>query len=242
MAKQKLITSPNKVRKSKTRNKNSDVAIPGFKLRHVLPGQKGSPSQLVWSPNGRSLAACLDDGTIYLWDPGKGRLRTNFRVRGATIKRIVWSPDGRVLAGVGIPLSVQLCDAESGQPSGKLRGNAPLYTCVAWSPDGQTIVGGGSEGSLAVWDVKSRQLKRTVPGYRRIINALSWSPDGSTLAVGGVGSVTLWDVNTWERIRYLGRPSYTTYWVPQYQTAMRTRDAMMRILVLTMPSRGLPAA
>ena len=103
-----------------------------------------------------------------------------------------------------------------------------LPTSLTFSPDGQTLAVGhfdaapglGSWGWVTLRDTETLESKRLLGaranglGYFDGVESVTFSPDGSTLAVGHTvdewfGSVRdtlrLWDVNTGDNIRTLGR-------------------------------------
>jgi WD40 repeat protein len=77
---------------------------------------------------------------------------------------------------------------------------------VTFSADGKTVVANDYD-RVRLWDIKTGQERAApLPGYR-----CASSPDGKTLAVGGAeGTISLWDIRSWEPIATLtGHPATT---------------------------------
>jgi WD40 repeat protein len=75
-------------------------------------------SSLVWSPNGRILAASEPGGLVRTWDVDSGRSLMDFtgHTDGLRNFSLAWSPDGRVLASGSLDGTIRLWDAQLGQP------------------------------------------------------------------------------------------------------------------------------
>jgi WD40 repeat protein len=107
-------------------------------------------SSLVFAPDGRSLAAAVNDGTVHVWDVKSGKERAVIRGHTQPISAIAFSPDGQRLITAGLDATIKVWDAARGQEILSLRGHAGPVLDMAF--DGQRIVSGGSDGTLRVWD------------------------------------------------------------------------------------------
>jgi len=56
---------------------------------------------VAWSPDGATLAAGGDDGTIILWDPITGTQKTTLTEYHRMARSVTWSPDGTTIAAGG---------------------------------------------------------------------------------------------------------------------------------------------
>ena len=155
---------------------------------------------LVFSPDGRTLAAGGDEGgkpVIHLRDARTWRVRTTLRGFGLGISALAISRDGRLVAtaiGINNPRygevssgPIQLWDGRTGKLLRTLRPMRRvdfIVYALAFSPDGRTLASGGGDTLMRLWDVHTGRERRVMPfgGY---VNALAFSPDGKKMAAGG---------------------------------------------------------
>ena len=112
-------------------------------------------------PDGRTLAAGGDDGTIGLWNVTSpahaSQIGQPLTAPGGFVFSVAFSPDGHTLAAGSGDGTIGLWNVTSpahasqiGQP---LAGPAGGVYSVAFSPDGHTLAAGGSDGTIRLWDL-----------------------------------------------------------------------------------------
>ncbi len=178
------------------------------------PGPRRFTGLPAFSPDGRLLAATLDDGTLRVWEVGSGRELWTLpsRTEGSSA---AFGPDGEVLAYLGPEGEVVVLNTQTGREILAFRefepcGGAPV---IGFSPDGRWLVGaipwwvsaGSGEQTWAsvVWDMTTGHVARVFPGW------LFFLPDGQLLVVGSSGSLpslTMWDGVLGARSRVLRLP------------------------------------
>jgi WD40 repeat protein len=83
-----------------------------LKTRTPLPPLKrrdasGYPQSLAVHPDGRTVAAGYEDGTVIVWDARAGTELWRSKPHGDLVTSLAWSPDGRTLASAGFGLCGQ---------------------------------------------------------------------------------------------------------------------------------------
>lgn len=196
---------------------------------------------VVWSPDGKKLAAALNasDGSlhvVYVWDAQTGSVLQTLPNFQGTILNVSWSPNGQWLStvanpaerGAGMTPVATLWDTTTWQivkqyPNVAIAG-------LAWSPDGKHLAlvdawggdMGGNGKDVRIVNVLTGQttVKPFGGSQNTIIFGISWSPDGSRLALDqqvenpSIGTqVTLWSTTSGTQL-YSFATSYDATWSP----------------------------
>jgi WD40 repeat protein/transcriptional regulator with XRE-family HTH domain len=157
-------------------------------------------SDLVFSPDERTLASASWNGNISMWEVDSGALLW----RSASVDdvgRLAFAPDGRTLASGSTDAIVRLWDAHSGVNFQRLAGHrGPVYV-LAWHPEGSLLASGEFDGQIRLWDMPgdSQQgpstTERVFTGHTNLVTGLAFAHDGRTLASASWDhSIKLWDV------------------------------------------------
>jgi WD40 repeat protein len=188
-------------------------------LGRRLPGPPGSDltGAAALSPDGRTLAAGANDGTVYRWDvtdPTRPVLLSPpLAGHTALVETIAFSPDGRRLATTSDDWTVRLWDVSDARhplPLATLTGARNYTFGVAFSPDGRTVTAGSADNAVRLWDVtdlRAQDRPVVLRGPGNVTYGTAFSPDGRTLAAGTAdNTVWLWDVRDPGAPRRLGTP------------------------------------
>jgi WD40 repeat protein/class 3 adenylate cyclase len=121
--------------------------------RTVATPDRGSRSlgDVVFSPDGRSLAYSTGPGGIRLWDLATRRERTTLKGHSDFVLDLAFSPDGKTLASGSLDHTVKLWSIAAGQEVATLRGHSQGVSNVAFSSDGDTLATAGSDGTVRFW-------------------------------------------------------------------------------------------
>ncbi|MBA9050867.1 WD40 repeat protein [Streptomyces costaricanus] len=148
---------------------------------------------VVFSADGRTLAAATSESTEQLWDTATGRTRATLTVPPGT-SPLAFSPDGRLFATGAEDGTVRLWDTTTGRQRSTLTHTSSVVS-VSFGPDGRLLAAGGADGTVRLWDLATGQAQRTLATPRSSPQVFL-SPDGHTLATDSEddGTVRLWPV------------------------------------------------
>jgi WD40 repeat protein len=166
-------------------------------------------NNLVFSPDGRTLASASELGTIWLWELNTGSLLTTLieHEAGTDERSVGWdnkiglafSPNSTLLASGGMDGQVIISEISDNPSPLILKGRHGWRVKVlVFTPDGKHLVSGSRDNSIRLWDVKTGIEFAILSAHVGEVNALAFSADGTTLTSGSIdGTILLWD---WERI------------------------------------------
>ncbi len=181
----------------------------GIELFQLKTEESNSSERLMFSPDGKKLAAISDSNSPKVWDITSQRDISPPNIENVRVS--LFSHDSSTLTMIrksGIylwNLDIELADKPNNITY--LPGNLDGFRDrVILSPDGTILVGSGSDMwsySIQLWDVKAGRSLGTLSGHTEPIETLVFSQDGKTLASGSHdGTVLLWD---WEEISTMER-------------------------------------
>ncbi len=153
---------------------------------------------LVYSPDGKLVAAVWRDAKIRLFDGQTGDFRTlldpELKPTEAHhgVVGIAFSPDSKILASKGGDNTLLLWDLTEGKPGRTLKGHKGAVSAVAFSRDGRWIATGArtakeDDYEVFLLDAKTGKVKQTFPDLKEPVHVVAFSPDGKTLTVCGGG-------------------------------------------------------
>ena len=200
-----------------------DIAhAPGTRRRLVTSQENYA---LDVSPDGRRMLSGARDGTVYLWDLASGELLKRLEGHTSGVLDVVFSPSGQRALSGSYDHTAILWDLDSGEIIQRLEGHTASVRAVAFGPDGRTALTGEdtmeAPGELILWDLEAegdegrivRRFGASAEGNRQGIQSVAISPDGR-VALVGLGAtpshdrpLVLWDLETFEAIRFLQGPT-----------------------------------
>jgi WD40 repeat protein/serine/threonine protein kinase len=168
----------------------------------TLGGHGERLRSVVFSPDGRRLAAGSISRGAKIWDWKKGRVV--FELPDLGISRLAYSPDGQRLAVAAFEVGhdVTIYQADTGQ---KLRSfeskHSPGIEGLSYSPNSQRLATSGNDGTVKVWDETTGNLLQTLRGHVSAVKDVVYTTDGRRLASAGWDkTVKLWDAETGQEL------------------------------------------
>ncbi len=153
-------------------------------------------STIAYTPDGKTLAAGLSDGTIALWDVAGERVRMVLQGYTQRVSSLAISPDGKHLAAGGLDGVITLWVSDDRrEESAFAYGHSGEVTSLAFSPRGTTLASGGKDTTVRLWNVEGFEEFAVLHGHRFPVSCVAFSPDGHTLASSGHdGTLRFWDI------------------------------------------------
>jgi WD40 repeat protein len=132
-------------------------------------GLKDNVKSVVFSPDGKTLAAASRDGRIALWETATAKELLHILAHPnhkdasfACAPSVAFSPDGKTLASAGTDRTVRLWDPVTARELARYQADAECY-CVAFGQSGKTLLSGGADTAVIVWDLVHPVKERGKP-------------------------------------------------------------------------------
>lgn len=126
----------------------SPTSRPGISSQEEM--EERAVKSVAFSPDGKTLAAGLNDTTIMLWDIASAEVITTLRGHAGPVLSVAFSPNGKTIATGSSDKTVRLWDIASGRELVNLKGHTGLVSAVAFSPDGKTLLT-GDDKTVRLW-------------------------------------------------------------------------------------------
>jgi WD40 repeat protein len=151
---------------------------------------------LALAPDGRTIAAGGEGGSVWLWDRLTGAARPPRFVSEPAREYLEWmEPHGLLRAVPRFPIFHEHVAALAFSPDGKVLATASEDN--AGTPFSSERSDPDSEfWTVKLWDAARGEELRALPGKHRLVRCLSFAPDGRTVATNDGAEVRLWDVAT----------------------------------------------
>jgi WD40 repeat protein len=159
-----------------------------------------------WSPDGKSLAAGLNNKQVIRYDSTSGAQLLPLDGHDGSICDLSWSTDGTKLASASYSDEAFVWNMETGKPFIDIRGKkyAEVDCPIALSYDAKRVAIRYQNHLVKIWDIEAKQTITILEGHSLYVLDLAWSPDGSLLATTyRDGSIVIWDTDIWQPVQTL---------------------------------------
>lgn len=151
------------------------------------------------APDGRRLAAIVDQGSAIIWDSATQNVTTHAPIQD--LVALTWSPDGKQIVGSHGYNRLRVYDAATLEIVREA--GCPASSTVQLSPDGKWLAVRTRDEEVEIWDFETLTAQRTfakkVPGQG--CAAFAWLPDSRRIAVAQEGIPSaIYDATTGEEI------------------------------------------
>ena len=168
---------------------------PRDQARRVIPNS-GPVLSVSYSPDGKTLAMAIDDGSIKLWDLAEDKVVGTLHGHTSNIWGVAFSPDGRKLVSGSDDMTVKLWDVAGRKELHTLPHQNSIRS-VAFSHDGKTVAAGSRNGTVRLWDVDKAIQRSNIKAHAGDVRSVAFAPGDKVLATGsGDRTAKLWDLNT----------------------------------------------
>jgi WD40 repeat protein len=184
-------------------------------VRTATRGLTGSPTWVLFSPDGETVVSTNLDGTVSLWDVESATPRDTLRGHSNSVQQPVFSRDGETLYTVSHDGTAIAWDLTANRRLGRPFEFTHDRTIPGgydghpgeFSPDGRLIAVGLKERGVQLWDAgELTPVGAPLLDTYGEVKALAFSPDGRTLAAATAdGALTLWDVGSRSPLHELPR-------------------------------------
>ena len=173
-------------------------------LMSTVLEHEGAITGVCFSPDGRQLATCSEDGSVVVLTLALAPyVAQRLDAEAGPLLALAFSPDGRRIATGGADRSTRVWDVESGELELHLTGHHTReVVSIDWTPAGDRIVSASLDGSLAIWSSSDGAMTSVMHGHRGEVYDVVFGRDGETLfSAGEDRTVRMWQSITGMELR-----------------------------------------
>jgi WD40 repeat protein len=183
----------------------------------------GNIRNVLFSPDGQTLAWGIDQRSVSLWDTTTGKRTGSLPLpNGAANQQLAFTPDGRGLAldtndgtvtlyelatagprrmfGQSSPKAATRIAATSASPLAPTRLQLDAGSRISVSPNGKSLALAATDRTIRVWDIATGNQLAAFKGHAATLNAVAFSPDSKWLASASADTTALlWDMTKLDR-------------------------------------------
>jgi WD40 repeat protein len=150
--------------------------------------------KITFSPDGKLLANCDDEGSIVLWDVATRR-KLRAISHGHPVTAIAFSPDCKLLASGGLSNVIKLWSLASLREVRQLRAPDDGIMCLAFSANGQELAAGGRDGGVRLWNLETGKECGHFQGHEGDVTCVSFLDEKRFYSGGRDTTILLWSTD-----------------------------------------------
>jgi eukaryotic-like serine/threonine-protein kinase len=157
---------------------------------------------LAFTPNGETLVAGGEDGTLKMWDAISLRESRSFKAHTNRITGVTFSADGRRFLTNSTEGKARLWETATVRLLHEFPTSRLVFGAMATlGPDGEAVAVCRDASTLALCDASGKEI-HSLERNGGCIRGLAFSPDGKLLASGDMnGTAKVWDTATGNELR-----------------------------------------
>lgn len=140
---------------------------------------------LAYSPDGKTIAAAHDDGTVTIRNAQTHALQKTLKGHTEAVYSIAFSPDTTTLVTGSYDTTVKIWNTKSSKCIHTLKGHESWVNAVAFSMDGTIVASGSADSTIKIWNVADGRLRLNIPTYDTLTKSIVFSKVSNELTAGG---------------------------------------------------------
>jgi WD40 repeat protein len=126
---------------------------------------------VVFSPDGKLLAAGGTDNTVRCFDMPSGKLRWETEAHADWVLALAFSPDGKTLVSASRDRTAKVFEVATGDARATHADHETAVTALMFTEDGKQIVSGAADGEIRRWNLQGVSEKSTAtrPGRAPVL-------------------------------------------------------------------------
>ena len=155
-------------------------ALTGYLIEHWSAHQLGA-LKIRWSPDGKYLASCGQDGRAHIYDGSTYKQLATIEHGNNWVEHLVWHRQKhKILTAAGKQLKLSNADGSLVQ---QFSDHKSTIADVMWNPAAPDLFATSSYGGARLWNVNQQSHKRFLEWKGSLLN-ICYSPNGKVLSAG----------------------------------------------------------